>query len=50
MEARIDEVIKEACEIQGAGIVEGREDVDILIIEFRSIGWRAERERHLLGY
>ena len=38
MEVRIDEVIKEACEIQGAGIAEGMEDVDILIIEFRSIG------------
>jgi len=37
MEARIDEVIKEACEIQGAGIAEGREDVDILIIGFRSM-------------
>ncbi|PUU77888.1 histidine phosphatase superfamily, partial [Tuber borchii] len=32
MEARIDEVIKEVREIQGAGIAEGRKDVDILIV------------------
>ena len=41
MEARIDEVIKEVREIQGAGIAEGREDVNILIVGFRSIGWSA---------
>ena len=41
MEARIDEVIKEVREIQGAGIAEGRADVNILIVGFRFIGWRA---------
>ena len=40
MQARVDEVIEEIREIQGAG-TEGREDVDILIVGFCSIGWRA---------
>ena len=34
MEARIDEAIEEIREIQGAGMAEGREDVDIFIVGF----------------